>query len=243
MDSKINIIGFSGKIGVGKNYICENIIGKKLFDLGYNIHFVGFGDFVKYEVGSRLEKTNIINNHFIDNMNQLFSGLFVNKKKEIRRTLQLYGTELSRHGGDIVLDQENNIVLHNEPNVWVKSVHLHIMNVLSKSYNPTKDIFFITDVRFINELEYVKNMGGIVIRVNADKRNHDKLVQEALKSNVNILKEELDEFIQKAKSHASETSLDSYQDFDIIIHNDYQNIDTFDLLINDCIQKIISHVS
>ncbi len=243
MDSKINIIGFSGKIGVGKNYICENIIGKKLFDLGYNIHFVGFGDFVKYEVGSRLEKTNIINNHFIDNMNQLFSGLFVNKKKEIRRTLQLYGTELSRHGRDIVLDQENNIVLHNEPNVWVKSVHLHIMNVLSKSYNPTKDIFFITDVRFINELEYVKNMGGIVIRVNADKRNHDKLVQEALKSNVNILKEELDEFIQKAKSHASETSLDSYQDFDIIIHNDYQNIDTFDLLINDCIQKIISHVS
>ncbi len=243
MDSKINIIGFSGKIGVGKNYICENIIGKKLFDLGYNIHFVGFGDFVKYEVGSRFEKTNIINYDFIDNMNQLFSGLFVNKKKEIRRTLQLYGTELSRHGGDIILDKENNIILHNEPNVWVKSVHLHIMNVLSKSYNPTKDIFFITDVRFLNELEYVKSIGGIVIRVNADKRNHDKLVQEALKSNVNILKEELDEFIQKAKSHASETSLDFYKDFNIIIQNDYDNIDSFDFQINDCIDKIISHVS
>ncbi len=59
-------------------------------------------------------------------MDTIFSDLFVNKKKEIRRILQLYGTEYSRQGGDIELDKKNGLVLINEPNVWVKAVHLHI---------------------------------------------------------------------------------------------------------------------
>ncbi len=107
---KINIIGFSGKIGVGKNYLSENIIGRKLYELGYHVHFVGYGDFVKYEVGCRLYKSEQIDNTFIDQLNQIFSDLFVNKKKETRRILQLYGTEYSRQGGDIVLDKNNEIL-------------------------------------------------------------------------------------------------------------------------------------
>ncbi len=239
--TKINIVGFSGKIGVGKNYISENIIGKKFYQLGYHVHFIGYGDFVKYEVGSRFEKTTSIDDNFILQMNQVFDGLFVNKKKEIRRTLQLYGTELSRHGGDIVLDKDNNIILHNEPNVWVKSVHLNIMNILSKSYNPQKDLFFITDVRFPNELQYIKSMRGISVRVNANQRNHDKLIQEAKKSNILPSTPEFEDFIFKAKSHASEISLDSHNDFDIILNNDYDDLDSIESQINDCIEKISNH--
>ncbi len=242
VDKKINIIGFSGKIGVGKNYISENIIGKKLFDLGYKIHFVGYGDFVKYEVGSRFEKTSSIDTNFINQMNELFSGLFVNKKKEIRRTLQLYGTELSRQGGDVVLDSENNIVLYNESNVWVKSVHLHVMNIISKSYDSSKDIIIITDLRFPNEHVYIKQMGGITIRVNGTNRNNDKLKQEALKSNPDISDEELSDFILKAKSHASEISLDHDTNFDFVIQNDYEDYENVPEQINKCMELISNYI-
>jgi len=241
----INIIGFSGKIGVGKNYICENIIGKQLYELGYQIHFIGFGDFVKYEVGSRLEKTTCVDTNFITKMNEVYEGLFINKKKEIRRILQIYATEISRNGSDIVLDTENDIVLHNEPNIWVKSAHLNIMNIISKSYNPLKDIFIITDIRFLNEIEYIKMNGGLLVRINADKRNHHKLVEEAYKSNKDISSSELESFLSKAKLHVSETSLDSDCDsnFDVIIQNDYEDVDTVNEQINDCICRIISYIN
>lgn len=239
--NKINIVGFSGKIGVGKNYLSETIIGKKLFELGYHVHFVGFGDFVKYEVGSRLNKTAEINEHFIQHMNQTFSGLFVNKKKEIRRTLQLYGTEITRQGGDIVLDQQKSIVLYNEPNIWIKSVYLHILNILSKSYAPEKDIFLITDVRFINEVQFIKSLGGIVVRVNADDRNQIKLDQEAQKSGIIFGSDEYNDFIFKSKTHSSETSLDSCDLFDIIIPNEITN-QNVNQDIQNCIQQILNNV-
>ncbi len=242
-NQKINIIGFSGKIGVGKNYLSENIIGKKLYDLGYHIHFIGYGDFVKYEVGCRLNRTTQIDNDFIIQMDKIYSDLFINKKKEIRRTLQLYGTEICRQGGDIILDKENNIVLMNEPNVWVKAVHLHINNILSKSYNKSKDVFFITDVRFPNEYQLVKQLGGLTIRINGEQRNLIKLEQEAKKSNPNISSEELNQFIEKAKSHASETSLDNCGDFDFVINNDLGQEDLTENLITQCVEKIIQYIS
>ncbi len=242
-NQKINIIGFSGKIGVGKNYLSENVIGKKLYELGYHVHFVGYGDFVKYEVGCRLHKSNQIDKTFVDQMNETFSDLFVNKKKETRRILQLYGTEYSRQGGDIVLDKSNGIVLVNEPNVWVKAVHLHINNILSKSYNKSKDIFFITDLRFPNEYEMIKCMGGITIRINGSNRNHQKLIQEAQKSNPNITGEELDEFMSKAKTHASEVSLDDCTDFDFIVENDIGMEESTKHQVDECIGKIIQYLS
>ncbi len=242
LKQKINIIGFSGKIGVGKNYLSENIIGKILYDKGYHIHFVGYGDFVKYEVGCRLHRSDSIDGNFINQMDTIFSDLFVNKKKEIRRILQLYGTEYSRQGGDIELDKKNGLVLINEPNVWVKAVHLHISNVLSKSYNPSKDVFFITDLRFPNEYQFIKELGGITIRINGDKRNNHKLIQEAKKSNPNLSDEEIQEFINKAKSHASETSLDDCDDFDFIIDNDFDKEETVMEQINICVGDVIKYL-
>ncbi len=180
---------------------------------------------------------------FINQMNEIFSDLFVNKKKETRRILQLYGTEYSRQGGDIVLDKNNGIVLVNEPNVWVKAVNLHINNILSKSYNKSKDIFFITDLRFPNEYEMIKCMGGITIRINGLNRNHQKLIQEAKKSSPDITNEELEEFLSKAKSHASETSLDNCTDFDFVIENDIGMEESTKLQVDECIDKIIKYLN
>lgn len=41
------IIGLSGKIGSGKNYIGENILYKELCNKGYNVVVMAFGDYLK----------------------------------------------------------------------------------------------------------------------------------------------------------------------------------------------------
>lgn len=64
------------------------------------------------------------------------------KNPEVRRLLQAIGTE----GGRETLD----------PDLWIKQVR----PLLRKGRN-----YVITDVRFLNEAEFVRNHGGIVVRV------------------------------------------------------------------------------
>lgn len=78
-----------------------------------------------------------------------------------------------------------------DQNVWVKS--------LFASYTPDQ-IWIITDVRFQNEAEYIKRVGGIIIRIEGDP------AKIRLNSTRNL-------------NHPSETSLDDYEHFDELIHN------------------------
>ena len=113
-----------------------------------------------------------------------------------RKLLQLLGTEAGRH------------IIH--PNIWV--------NALFADYNPLgfdykgsvdKEIkgswvypnWIVTDVRFPNEANIIKDKGGIMIRINRSQFMIDGKV---------ILKDE----------HASETGLDDYDKFDYVIDND-----------------------
>jgi putative protein kinase ArgK-like GTPase of G3E family len=213
-----HIYGFSGKIGVGKNYIAEKIFGKQLYDLGYKIHILAFGDQVKYEIGSRLS---IIENNkkFTDEMDNIYNELFINKTTTTRKKLQYYGTNYCRNGDNWNIN--NEFTLYNQPEIWIKSLYLQIKNILNKSYNTNKDIFIITDIRFINEADFVKNLGGKIIRIIAPNRNQQKILEEAQKT-INLHNNEIKEIIEKIKSHQSEIELDNYN-FDYYINNEKEN--------------------
>ena len=80
------------------------------------------------------------------------------------------------------------------------------LGISKEHWNKTKDLYkndmkypnwIIPDVRFPNEVEAIKERGGIVIRVNRSTTKSD--------SNSN---------------HESEIALDHYHDFDAIINND-----------------------
>lgn len=88
------IIGFSGKMGAGKNYIAEKILPSVLQT---NIYYMAFGDQIKVELGCR----NVELSH-----NQLFND----KPNHVRNLLQTYGTENGRDA-------------HGE-NVWIKALSL-----------------------------------------------------------------------------------------------------------------------
>ena len=98
--------------------------------------------------------------------------------KTIGEMLQLVGTNAMRDNFD--------------KNVWINACMLEMKNIPGN--------YVITDCRFDNEADAIKNAGGIVIRVNRPINP----VAEASGRDL---------------THASETGLDNYSGFDYIINN------------------------
>ncbi len=121
------------------------------------------------------------------NLNELYGD----KKPEIRKLLQYEGTENGRdkYGQDI----------------WIKYVKSWGELFLSRGYK----YIIVTDVRFKNEYEFIKNNNGIIIRIEAPNRNEKRLRNESLN----------EEEYNKIKNHISEIDLDTVE-FDLIINND-----------------------
>jgi hypothetical protein len=126
-----------------------------------------------------------------------FNDVYVNKTEQSRTLLQQEGTEKGR-------DTINK-------NIWVDYLDNWIKIYKYKGV----EHFIVSDVRFKNELEYIKNNGGILIKIVAPSRNHARLTAESKCDTVAY---------NKIKSHISECDLDDIPEdqFDMIIDNDTQ---------------------
>jgi phosphomevalonate kinase len=175
------IIGISGKMGSGKDYVCNNLIIPLLKKLDKCYLQVSFADQIKINVMTKSDMT--------------FNDVYINKTTHSRKLLQQEGTEFGRnvHGKDI----------------WVK----YLDNWISLYKFRGIENFICTDVRFLNEMEYIKQKGGIVIRIVSKTRNLQRLEFESNgdKNIMNMLQE-----------HPSECDLDNVPDdsFDIVIENE-----------------------
>ena len=179
------LIGISGKIGNGKDLLCDVI--------NYVITEDYWTSFEHYMYESTPVDAIYDNKKFAGilkditcklvgcNVSQLEDRQF--KEAELgkewdgltpRKILQLLGTEAGRQ------------IIH--PNIWV--------NALFANYKP-KENWIVTDVRFPNEADIIKDKGGIMIRIN----------RPGTESHC-------------GGQHLSETSLDAYDKFDYVIEND-----------------------
>lgn len=179
------VIGVSGKLGSGKNYIINNVIIPVLKNY-INIRYleIAFADQIKINVMTK------------NNIN--FSDVYESKTKESRQLLQNEGTEVGRN---------------TNKDIWVN----YLSNWINVNNSRGISIFIISDCRFLNEVEYVHNQNGIMIKVLALNRNNKQLIKE---SEGNI------EIYDKIKSHRSECDLDNLNDsnFNLIIDNDLDKI-------------------
>jgi len=147
------IIGLSGKIGSGKNYIAENIISTILPN-NYIPIYLAFADQIKVEVYCRDIKNMIT-----------YDNLYINKNSDVRKELQKYGTDIGRN---------------ESPEIWVKALDLWITLFQNRWTCKTHiPVFIITDVRFENEANYIKINNGKLIKIYAPLRTHKKIMQEA----------------------------------------------------------------
>lgn len=99
-----------------------------------------------------------------------FFDKFRCENKSLREIMQFVGTDLFR--------------MQYNKNVWINSLFSDFTD---------KSKWIITDVRFINEAEKIKQLGGILIRINRPTINND--------------------------NHQSETELDNYDNWDYVIEN------------------------
>ena len=175
------IIGVAGKMGTGKDYICNNMIIPILKSMNKSYLQISFADQIKVNV---MTKNNV-----------LFEEVYTLKNSETRKLLQTEGTEQGRniYGDDI----------------WIK----YFNNWLSVYKSRGIEYFICSDIRFKNEIEYIKGLGGIILKLNAYQRNLKRLFKES-SGDTNVL--------NSIRSHISECDLDDLSDdvFDIVVEND-----------------------
>lgn len=142
-----------------------------------------------------------------------YDELYIKKNDVTRKLLQVEGTEKGRNA-------------YGE-NIWINYL-ANWMEIFSKR---GIDNFVVTDVRFKNEMDFIKKNDGIMIKIDAPGRNHMRLFQES-QNNQSIYND--------LRYHPSECDLDDVNDdnFDIIIKND--NDDDINKSINDLEYTLIS---
>lgn len=136
-------------------------------------------------------KIDCISKHNVD-----YNKVFGEKDFETRRLLQLCGTEEGRnkYGFDI----------------WVKTMHNWVKVLSSRGV----ERFIISDVRFENEIEWIKSLGGIIIKIEATERYKQRLINETNGD---------EEKMKEIMNHYSEINIDIIKNYDILIHNDFNN--------------------
>lgn len=83
------IIGLSGKIGSGKNYIAEKILYNILIKKSKNVSIIAFGDYLKMMC------------YTYDNIS--YEKLFINKDEDTRKILQTRGTDARKSDDNVFI--------------------------------------------------------------------------------------------------------------------------------------------
>lgn len=113
-----------------------------------------------------------------------------------RKLLQLLGTEAGRQ------------IIH--PNIWVNALFVdYKVEKMDFVFGAIYPNWIITDVRFPNEIQAIKDRGGIVIRVNRPNITASNGIKVYTSS---------DSFLD-SNLHSSETALDNYKDWNYIVDN------------------------
>jgi cytidylate kinase len=209
---KPKIIGISGKIGSGKNYLADRLT-EELYKADYTLDTASFAAPLKAEMGQIVADFSVHVNESDDDIEHSIKALasvynipfpqmktllsYVKKELKanpqldgyarsegIRRGLQFLGTDIRRNQND---------------RYWV--------NKFYEQVNLDVDFIFSTDMRFPNEADFVLDEGGVALRLEVP----EEVIKERIEKRDGI------SYSEDAHKHISETALDDYPNFSIIV--------------------------
>lgn len=153
------IIAFSGRKQSGKT-ICSEFLKGLLLSNGYSdVEIYNFADPLKEDICMNMFGLSYAQCYGEDhNKNELVDAYWENKQLTARDLMQLIGTDLFR--------KLNN-------NVWVNA----LINKIKKS---KLQVVIVSDCRFPNEIEAIKNNEGIVFRLNRNPHKSEHISESIL---------------------------------------------------------------
>ena len=200
------LIGISGKKTSGKDTICTII---EAIDVYYNTRFIpstGLHEFVKQCLfEDRLALLSVFRNIVTTWNRESFAKKLRQCLYAITGDNRIFSLDdKTKNSLSTIKDAEGNYYTIRQllqkfgtevgrnisPNLWVDALMNDYIKAKLDGYE--KD-WIVTDVRFENEAEAIRKNGGILIRLNRNTGFNDQ--------------------------HSSETALDNYKNFDLVIDN------------------------
>lgn len=203
------VVGVSGKIGSGKDYLTGKLI-EELNSRGRSTAHTSFAKPLKEELGEiinllkenrklgRYDASALVAERF--NMTEEQAGWLVtrlypeldiedldgwSRTLGVRGCLQLLGSEIRRA---------------QNPSYWTDKYFAEVENI-------DADYVFVSDGRFPNEMDAIKSKNGVTFRLEIPEET--LLSRRMNRDGITYTDEQL--------NHMSETSLDDYADFDYIV--------------------------
>jgi hypothetical protein len=172
------VIGVGGRKQHGKDTLANFAI-HRLSEMGFKVIKRHFADPLKLECATMLAyELDPGNPNYHDRAKDFFREMNdVTKKEKYRLLLQFWGTEFKR---GMVCDS-----------YWIDKMRTQLESDAADGV----DVVFVPDMRFPNEADLVKALGGY---------------------NVRILRPGIDD----GDGHASEHALDNYEDWDAVVENE-----------------------
>ena len=153
LNDKKKIIGFSGTMGSGKT-TSQKLAKKYFMNQNVRVYLCNYADNLKRlcsELFPNHPKSSFYGNQ--EEKTRLFDNL------SGRKIMQIIGTEIIRDYADV--------------NFWV--------NCLQEEINKSDaDIILVGDVRFTNEYQFIKNQGGITVKIISNQSSINEHASESI---------------------------------------------------------------
>ena len=174
------VIGISGKIKSGKSRVAKTL-SKMLKEEGKQVKIKSFAQPL-YEVVSRLYDTDI-----------------KTIKKDKQENLPIYIHTRTTNSGMVTTNYRNILQIigntardYGDSDIWVNALFGYENKKIDND-----DCWIIDDMRYLNEAQRIRDLNGILIRVEKD--------------------------LHQPNEHIAENSLDTWGDWDLIIENNFDD--------------------
>lgn len=221
----VSILGFSGKKGAGKDTFADGF-RKKLEAENQQVEIVAFGSAVKGEATSIIEQVRVwlkIDNASLTK-DEFLAKLALTNNFSVEQAAHIYdlvARDIDNDGGGLDGWSRTPSVLSlvqylgtdvRQPQDKLYWVRRTVQDITMNAFMGVSTI--ISDVRFFHEVETIQEISAYVVRVNVSPETQ----AERLAKRDNIA------LTAAALNHRSETELDSYENFDDIVDNNYGDV-------------------